>query len=184
MADEPEVRDEELETTESEPEAEAPAIETDDEAEHTSFSDRFRFTHAPLEEDRAQRWMRLGLQILVGIIIILLLLLAGRYIHHRYFVKHNNSGSTTASSGSSAPGKLPASNSSNGSGNSGSNGSSANGSSSHTSTSGTTAGKGAVGKGGQLANTGPGDTIAIFLGATLLATGGHYLVSARRQANR
>ncbi len=145
---------------------------------------RYQTGTLPVEKtEHGQTWVRLAAAIVLGVILIVLIVLLARWIYHK---AHNHaepnpptSQNTPAVSSnnppaSPAPGSQPGSPSG-----SSSSSSSASNSSGSSSSSSSNAGKSTP---SQITNTGPGDVAAIFVGASLVAGGLHYLISVRRFA--
>lgn len=127
------------------------------------------------ERVKGEEWFAWAVRILAAVIIILILVFGGRWLHHRLQNNNNPSGMPTAvnqapnSSNKKASGAGSSSNSS----------SSASNNSGSKSASGSQSGSTATGpslKSGnqQLANTGPGDVVAIFLATAFAVASLHY----------
>lgn len=136
---------------------------------------RYQTTTLPVERtEHGHAWARLAAAIVLGVILIVLIVLLARWIYHK---AHNHasptpptSQNTPALSANNPPASpTPNSESSNTSG--GSTGSSSS-----------NANSGAGPNPSQITNTGPGDVAAIFVGASLVAGGLHYLITLRRFA--
>jgi len=141
---------------------------------------RYQTTTLPVQRtEHGQAWARLAAAIVLGVILIVLIVLLARWIYHK---AHNhaspststsqNTPSLSANNKSASP--TPNSNSSNPSG--GASSSSSSNTSSNSARNNTTTSP------SQITNTGPGDVAAIFVGASLVAGGLHYLISVRRFA--
>lgn len=136
---------------------------------------RYQTTTLPVARtEHGHAWARLAAAIVLGVILIVLIVLLARWIYHK---AHNHASPTpptsqntpalSANNKSASP--EPSSQPSNPSGTS-SNSSNPNTKSNATSNP------------SQITNTGPGDVAAIFVGASLVAGGLHYLITVRRFA--
>jgi len=124
--------------------------------------------------DNRNQWLTTPVKVIVGIVIVVALVFLGRYVHH--VLKNDNKTKTGSTSQTS---KKPATgNSQNGQSSTNQNSSSsANQSTGSAFQPNTTT---PVPADGQITNTGPGDTVAIFLAASFGAAALHQFV-ARRQ---
>lgn len=116
-------------------------------------------------------WTKNLAKVLAGVAIIVILVLIGRSIHH-HSEQHSK---TTGSSTNTAAKKTATTPSASKTGNTGSP------KSGNTSSGSTSPSSSVSGKSGTLANTGPGDVVAVFAVAAIAGTSAHYVVS-RRQA--
>lgn len=147
---------------------------------------RYQTTTLPVERtEHGHAWARLAAAIVLGVILIVLIVLLARWIYHK---AHTNAPTTSptsqkqpALSANNKPANpAPGSESNNPSSNSSSS-SSSNTNSGATANASTTTNNSAANP-SQITNTGPGDVAAIFVGASLVAGGLHYLITVRRFA--
>lgn len=129
------------------------------------------------ERVRGEPWFAWAVRILAVIVIILILVFGGRWLHHSLQNKNNPSGVPTAANQSPSASNKKAS----GAGSSSNSSGSTSNNSGSKSASGSKSGSTAVGpslKSGsqnqQLANTGPGAVVAIFLATTFAVASLHY----------
>ncbi|MBX4201741.1 hypothetical protein KW803_02510 [Candidatus Saccharibacteria bacterium] len=154
----------------------------------------------PVEKtEHGHTWLRTIISILVGIVLIVLIVLFARWVYHKVHHKTASTSTTTSQtegdtssqtatsesqlqgSGSSS-GSSSSSNSNSGSSNgSGSTNSSSSNSSSNSNNSTSTSSTNTDAN-PPIANTGPGNTVALFVGTSLIAGGLHYIISVRRFA--
>jgi cytoskeletal protein RodZ len=138
----------------------------------------------PTENEHGQSWPQIIAAIVVAIVLIVLLVLLARWVYHRV---HSNSPTVPntssansqklSSNNSPAPGASPANpNSRSSAGSSSSNPGSPPSSSSSNNQNSPPANQ-------KITNTGPGNVIAIFVGASLASAGLHFIINLRR-ANR
>ena len=122
---------------------------------------RRRPAATPPNDEGDPNWLRELAILVIAVIIIILLVLLARWIYHEVHHKNNNSGASTSQ-------KTPAK---------------ASGSKQSTAKKGGKTSAGSSNKAGsssQIANTGPGNVVAIFIGSSLAAAGLHYIISVRR----
>jgi cytoskeletal protein RodZ len=131
---------------------------------------RYHTASLPIEKtEHGQSLLRTLAAILVGLILIVLIVLLARWIYHK--THHavtptpatSSQQSAASSSAKNESGAQPAP-------------SQSAGTSSNPSTPATGSSSGTK----QITNTGPGETAAIFVGASLAAAGLHYIVTVRR----
>jgi len=120
-------------------------------------------------EEAPRRWPMLVVYLIITLIVATLLVFGARAIYRHY---HKNSVKTTSAT------TRPTFSGSNASGSSQASGSSAN--SNKSNGSGTSSTNGQVPA--SLPNSGPGQVVSLFAGATLAAAGLHYIVSLRRSS--
>lgn len=122
----------------------------------------------PVERtEHGQTWVRLIASILGALILIVLIVLLARWIYH---ASHSKAVPTPAAS-QNTPAKSAA--------NSNNTAQPAPNAANPSARPGTSAGT-VTPNGPQITNTGPGNTAAIFVGASLAAAGLHYIISVRR----
>ena len=150
-------------------------IEPEREAEQGALPEpepRYKPVELPAKRsEHGQAWIRIAAATVVAVILVILIVLLARFIYHK---AHNHAGpapavtqNTPAISNnnpktSPAPAASPTPSSSN--------------------SNGANTGQNAGSNSSKISNTGPGNVVAIFAGASLAAAGLHYLVSVRRSA--
>ncbi|HET7827263.1 MAG TPA: hypothetical protein VFK97_00145 [Candidatus Saccharimonadales bacterium] len=143
-------------------------IESEPESEQGSLpkpEPRYKPANLPVKRtDQGQTWLRLAAATVAAIILVILIVLLARWI---YLKAHNHATpatpATPAVQAPSAVPKKPSKTSGGTSNNSNNKPASPN-------------------SNPQITNTGPGNTAAIFVGASLVAGGLHYVISVRRFA--
>jgi hypothetical protein len=123
---------------------------------------------------RSQSWFGTAVKVIAAVIIIVIIVFGVRAIHHHF---QNNDNKTVPANTKKLPNQPPTEqdkSKSSDSKKSGNNNSSGN-------SSGTASGP-SLKSGQEMPNTGPGDVVAIFLGASFLAAGLHYALELRRNS--
>ncbi len=109
--------------------------------------------------------MKYLIRFVIALVVLVLLIFIGRQIHHYFFVDDKNTKPAPTTTSTTGPGTEATTNRPSGS--------SSSSTSNRRSSSSTTA---------SLPNNGPGDVLAIFVGAVVLSGGLHFWLTARRQA--
>ncbi|HVX58935.1 MAG TPA: hypothetical protein VG964_04380 [Candidatus Saccharimonadales bacterium] len=135
-------------------------------------------TPSMYERVRNEPWFSWAIRIVVAIIVIVVLVFGGRWLHHKLQHKTNSQGATTAGQT-----ERPNFNNQSGAKSNGSSSSNKSDKSGSKSSSGTAAGPGLKsGNNQQLANTGPGDVVAIFLATSFAVAMLHYAYETNKNS--
>lgn len=152
-------------------------FEPDEEQERQEMNDAFETPTNPVETDEDEEVETTSdrgalnsnvIRGIIAVVVIILLVLGGRFLHHQ-LTKNDKTG---AGPSTAANVKQPGTNPQSGASTQGS-GSTSSGTSSATTSSGTS------GSATQVPNTGPGNVLAIFVGASFIVAGLHYAISRR-----
>lgn len=115
----------------------------------------------PPEEEEGRHWLRPWIYGILALAVVVLVVFGGRWIYHQASKPISKPTPTRPTSPPPSPTTKPTQPPS-------------------TAPSGQSAGQTAAGQGGQITETGPGDVVAIFIGASLAAAALHYIYQLRK----